>query len=173
MVWNMAGDDERKLVDELVSSTRRMKHLDLDPVQVEIIRTLMDGSRTVSEIAELVYGVRRVDGSFTAYYSKLRRSISGLESSGFVKRSGLFGRGKPYHLTQHGVAKLASISPGMSKTDLFTHKDLLIYSVVPIAGAICWYVASESLAFLVSLSVFFFLLGIAATRSAQIMGRVM
>ncbi len=164
---------EKELVDELVSSTRKMRSLDLEPLQIEIIRELVDGKRTLAELAETFYGVRRSNGSFTAHYSKLRRAMADLEKTGFAVSVGLFGRGKPYRLTHYGVARIASISPGVKRPDLLSHIDMLFYALAPVTASLCLFLsATGGPPFLASLASFFFTLGITVTRSIQILRKV-
>jgi len=169
----MSSGGKDDLLDELAASTRRMRSLDLSPLQAEIVRQLMDGKRTLSEVALTIYGVRYGDDSYEAHYSRLRRAVAGLEKRGIVARAGLLGRGKPYHLTQFGVASLANIDPGMDKPGMVHTLDILVLGLIP-PSALASYFLSESggYPYLASIAVFFFLLGAGVTRSIQMVRRV-
>ncbi len=169
----MGRGSKDDVMDRLVSSARSVKRFDLSPLQEEIIGQLMDGRRTLAEMAAAIFGVRRGDESFDACYSRLRRAISGLEKAGVVSRGGLLGRGKPYHLFQYGVAKLASISPGMDKPDLASSGDLVVLAMTPVAAVACFMVSTRrGLVFLATLSLFFYLLDVASARLACMFRRV-
>jgi hypothetical protein len=136
---------------------------------VEIVRELMDGKRTLSEMNMRIYGVRYGDSSYEAYYSRLRRAVAGLEKTGIVSRSGLFGRGKPYHLTQFGVASLANIAPGLDRPRIVTFLDLLVLGLIPPLSLVSYYLSGEGgLVFIVSIAVLFFFIGVGVSRSMQI-----
>ena len=158
---------------DISTLTRKMRDLDLDPLQSEILGELMDGRRTLAEMVDVFFGVRYGDDSFDAHYSQLRRAISGLEKRGFVAREGLFGREKPYRLTQFGVAKLATISPGMPQPGIVSKLDLLFFCITAAwAIMVCVMSASAEFPFTLAASALGFLLGIVTTRSIQIARKV-
>ncbi len=169
----MGSHGAEDLIDEITTSTRRMRSLDLSPLQAEVVRELMDGKRTLSEIALKIYGVRHGDESYEAHYSRLRRAVAGLEKAGIVARGGLLGRGKPYHLTQFGVATLATIAPGMDRPRIATFADILIFCLIP-PSALASYVLSGTggQTYVASIALLFFLIGVGAARSIQIVRRV-
>ena len=167
------ADDGSSALDEIALATRRMRSLDLLPLQPEILQNLMDGERTLSELVMSIFGVKRGDEGFDTYYGKLRRAISGLENSGYVSRRGIFGREKPYHITLYGVAKIAAISPSMPKPRILTKIDVLVYIATLIAGLVSVVVSGTGRgAWVVSLCVFFFLAGVAVTRSGYLLRKV-
>jgi hypothetical protein len=169
----MGQEKAEDLVDELMTSTRQIGSLDLSPLQIEIVRELMDGKRTLTEIALKIYGVRYGDASYEAVYSRLRRAVAGLEKTGIVSRSGLFGRGKPYHLTQFGVACLAKIAPGMEKPRIMTFLDQLILGLILPLALISYYLSETGgQAYIASIAILFFFIGVGVSRSIQIMRRV-
>lgn len=161
-------------IGRLVSSARSLKRFNLSPLQEEIIGQLMGGRRTLAEMAAAIFGVTRRDESFDACYSRLRRAVSGLEKAGVVSRGGLLGRGKPYHLSQYGVAELASISPGMDKPGLISVGDLLVFAMAPVAALGCFVLSTRGgVFFLVAFFLFSYLLGVASARSVSIFRKVM
>jgi hypothetical protein len=158
---------------DISTLTRKMRDLDLDTLQSEILGELMEGRRTLAEMVDILFGVRYGDDSFDAHYSQLRRAISGLEKRGFVAREGLFGREKPYRLTQFGVAKLATISPDMSQPGIISKLDLLFFCITAAwAITVCVLSTSTGFPFTLAASVLGFLLGVVTTRSIQITRKV-
>lgn len=108
-----------------------------DLTQVCIVRELLDGRRTSSELVDAVYGIRRGDLGFDSCYTRVRRAVVDLESRGFVSRK-LFGRDKPYHLTQLVIVRLtrmAKIAP-RGRYALLSRTDIAVYvAAVALAGA--------------------------------------
>jgi hypothetical protein len=104
--------------------------------QIAIVKELLSGRRTLSELVEAVYGLKRQDEGFKTEYTRVRREIAQLEARGFVSR-GLFGRERPYRLTQLAVARLtriAEVSPTWQGR-LVTVPDLVIYSMAMVMAA--------------------------------------
>ena len=169
----MGREDNSIAIEEIVSVVRRMRNIDLQPLQSEIIRELMNGERTLSEMAGTIFGVRKGDESFDANYSKVRRAIMGLETGGIVSRRGVLGREKPYHLTQFGVAKIATITPSMPRPGIVSRYDLIVYLITPILGGVSPLLSGSDWILLIpSLCSFFFLLGVAVTRSVHLIRKV-
>jgi hypothetical protein len=97
------------LRSRLDRSIRELAKSEFTLVQVEILEELMSGRRTVEELVEAIYSVRRGETGHSTQYSRIRREVRQLESRGFVSRKRLLGRNKPYGLTTLAVAKLANI----------------------------------------------------------------
>ncbi len=149
-----------------------------DLVQVGIVRELLSGSRTSSELVETIYGVRRGDEGFQSHYTRIRREIADLESKGFVSRR-LFGRNRPYRLTQLAVARLtrmANVNTTWGAV-LIPRRDLLIYSVAMLLVGFCSLV-SVGIVYIPSVPWFLlllssaFLTGVAFTRFIETLARV-
>jgi len=105
----------------------RLKGLDVgDVLPIEILSQLVDGRKSAAEIVELVYGLKKGDEGFKSCYSKVARTIRGLESKGLVSRR-LFGRNKPYRLTQHAITNLARIGGEEKQLALVPRTDLVVY----------------------------------------------
>ncbi len=51
-------------------------------LQREILRRIIDGRRTITELVELIYGTSRDDQGFKADFMKVSRAIRRLESRG-------------------------------------------------------------------------------------------
>ena len=177
-------DDLSKALSDLESqiagSMKTLVEAELkDLAQVGIVRELLSGNRTSSEIVDALYGVRRGDEGFQSHYTKIRREIADLESKGFVSRR-LFGRDRPYRLTQLAVARLtrmANVGPTWS-TSLVPRLDLFVYGAAVCLAGICALGSMDILSlppgpsFLVLLSTALFLGGIAFTRFVETLRRV-
>jgi len=149
-----------------------------DIAQAGIVRELLSGSRTSSELVESLYGLKRGDEGFQSYYTKIRREIADLESRGFVSRR-LFGRERPYRLTQLAVVKLtrmADLAPTWS-TRLITRIDLIAYLAALSLAGTCALVSTHGIDLPASrwfalLLTSTFLTGIAFTRFVQMLKKV-
>jgi len=150
-----------------------------DITQVSIVRELLDGRRTSSELVEAVYGVRRGDLGFDSCYTRVRRAVADLESRGFVSRR-LFGRDKPYYLTQLAIVRLtrmAKVAP-RGRYALLPRVDIGVYlSAVALAG-VCAMASSGFLSlpegpwFLIIFSAALLLSGTALTRLVETLKQV-
>lgn len=149
-----------------------------DLTQAGIVRELLSGNRTSSELVEAICDVKRGDEGFQSYYTRVRREIADLESRGFVSRR-LFGRERPYRLTQLAVARLTrmgNLAPTWG-TCLIPKVDLLVYLVALCLAGICALVSTHivdlpaGLWFLLLLSSAF-LGGIAFTRFLEMVRKV-
>jgi len=144
-------------------------------LQIEIVEELLSGRRTVAELVEAIYSVSRGGEGFATHYSRVRREIRQLESKGFVVPRKLFGRDKPYGLTQLAVAKLTQIEgvePGQSQR-VVPRIDYLLY----VGAILLWIAASTVLASsgyvsTIMVAAFFFTSGIAFCRFLQTVRRV-
>jgi hypothetical protein len=126
-----ADSEGAKGIDQLQRRVRegvsKLKGLDMgDELVVEILGQLVQGKKTLTEITESVYGLTRSDDGYQSSYSKVTREIRRLESKGLVSRR-LFGKDKPYRLTQHAVINLARIGGEGEQLSLVTKNDLVLY----------------------------------------------
>jgi hypothetical protein len=64
----------------------------------------------------------------------MRRAIRSLEKRGFVATR-LFGRERPYRITRHGIAVLASIVPDTGTPRIIYPSEILILCITGILGA--------------------------------------
>jgi hypothetical protein len=156
------------------SGVSRLRGVDLsDGLELEILSELIEGGRTQAELVEKIYGVGRGDDGFLSCYTRVRRAVKRLESKGLVATR-VFGREKPYRLTDLAVTNLARIGreekqlPIVPKIDAFAYTSMLGTSLLIIALAMGWYELSEldtlclfgSFCFFLGLSVYGFLRGI-------------
>ena len=122
----------------LEGSMKRLVEGQLDSLtQVGIVRELLAGKRTLAELVEALYGLKRQDDGFKTEYTRIRREVRALESKGFVSRA-LFGRERPYRLTQLAVAritKIAEVTPSW-QPKLVTPIDFGIYVVAMLLAAV-------------------------------------
>jgi hypothetical protein len=110
-------------------------------VQVQIVRELLNGRRTVAELAEALFGLRQGDEGYLAQYYQIDKELRLMGSRGLVSRRP-FGRDKPYALTQHAVARLTMM--GSVKRSLppkaVSVGDLALYGLVMVLGVVgAWF----------------------------------
>jgi len=147
-----------------------------DQLAVEVLSRLVEGRRTSSEIVTLIYGLKRGDEGFESSYGRVRREIRKLESKGLISRN-LFGREKPYRLTQLAVTNLARIggeekqTPLMMTTDLAAYLVTLALSVPNALQAVGWLQLSDVWTLAVITS-FCFFLGFSSSRVLVTLRRV-
>ena len=77
-------------------------------LQARVLEELVSGSKNVSELAHILYGVERGDRGFSSCYMRVRRATKRLESRGYVAAS-LLGRDKQYPLTRLGSQAIAGV----------------------------------------------------------------
>jgi hypothetical protein len=128
-----ADSEGAKQVDQLQRRVRegisKLKGLDMgDELSVEILGQLVQGRKTATEITESIYGLSYSEEGWPSSYSKVNRQIRRLESKGLVSKR-LFGKDKPYRLTQHAVINLARIGGKEEQLALLPWYDSLVYLV--------------------------------------------
>jgi len=128
-----------ELYEQMVSVQDFQDELDVavlsNVTQIRIVQELLKGRRTVARLVEEFYGLRKGDPEFSTHYSRVRKEIEDLESRAMVSRK-MFGRDKPYSLTQIGMESLTKLrgSPGPS---ILALPDALTYAAALILGSIC------------------------------------
>ncbi len=133
----MGGVDREELEKALLDleskigqSTRELMRAELDnEIQASIVRELLYGERTLTELVEAIYSLSQGDEGYRTSYTRIRRDARDLEARGFVSRR-LFGRDKPYHLTQLAVVKLTRIANTRSSwsSELVPKEDVVLYT---------------------------------------------
>ena len=127
-------------------------------------------------MVELIYGFTRDEEGYKSSYGRVRREIEHLESKGLVSRK-LFGKEKPYRLTQLAIINLARIGGEEQQQDLVTKTDLTIYLVtfslsLPVAlQASNWLYLGE-ITTVGLFPTFCFFLGFSCSRILQTLQRV-
>ena len=162
------NDADEDLLVQVSKTARKLSHLKLNHVQVEILRELMDGRRTVSELTFTIFNSRYTDEGYETYHSRVIRAVKSLEKKGYIARSKIFGRNIPYKLTQHGVACIASITPEMKEPKFIGSLDFALYTITLLFGFIAW----RSL-YPIWANLFTFLLGMTVLRTIIILRRIM
>jgi len=107
----MGNDNKRlqHLQERAFDSVRRLRELDLTTLEAEVLIRLMDGKRTAAELVDDIYGQRRGEVGYEASRKRTQRALKNLERRGFVSTR-ILGRDRPYRMTKHGIAVLASIA---------------------------------------------------------------
>ena len=119
-------DDLNKRVKEGISNLRGLEIG--DELGVEILSQLVEGRKSTSEIVELVYGLKHNDDGYKSSHARIGREIRKLESKGLVSRS-LFGKEKPYRLTELAVINLARIGGKERQLAVIPRIDIAVYSL--------------------------------------------
>ena len=99
-------DDTLRRLDRIVGG---IDELGLrSSMEAEVVRQLLRGRRTISEIVQLVFGQDPSSPGFHSSYVRVWRAVRELEAKGLVSAP-LLGREKPYHLTGHGLGLILRI----------------------------------------------------------------
>ena len=86
-----------------------LKILGVKPgVEIEIVRALLRGRRTVPELVEMIFNIDNSSAEFHAYYMRIWRSVRELEAKGLVSGP-ILGRDKAYRLTGYGLGVLLGL----------------------------------------------------------------
>jgi hypothetical protein len=117
-----------RLADDLISSIKEFRELNLGMLEVEVLARLVDGRRTNNELVLEIYGTGKDRSDFTADYNRVRRALKNLERKGLVSTP-LLSKEKPYRLTQHGIASLTRIGgTKWPKPRIIPVKDRVLYA---------------------------------------------
>ena len=154
-------------VGEISKTTRRLAHLNLSPVQAEVLVELMNGNRTMAELTFNIFNSRYTDDRFEAYNSRTKRAVKALEKRGLVSKRRLLGREKPYGLTHHGTARIVSIVPEMREPAILDKWDMVVFPATLVSGVVALLTLNA-----IATNVFSLLLGISIVRSVSIMRRI-
>jgi hypothetical protein len=101
-----------------------IRGLGVDTVlQGEILVRLVARSWTGSELAAKIFGVDNGVTMRRAEYMKVVRALAALERRGYVAKA-LFGKERPYRLTDYGKEMVMAALKGTSPTVLFPQKEL-------------------------------------------------
>jgi hypothetical protein len=142
--------------------------------QIKIARELLRGRRTVARLVEEFHGLRKGDPDFSTLYSRVRKEMGDLESRGLVSRK-MFGRDRPYGLTQVGVERLTQLR-GDPSPKVFSVLDALTYASALILGTICAGVIMAGVAITTPVTLLSFLFvfvgGLAFSHLARVLRRL-
>jgi hypothetical protein len=114
-----------------------LRHLDLAPLEAEILNHLIEGRKTAVELVDGIFAQRRGDPGYHASYLKLLRSLRRLERSGLASTR-LLGRDKPYRVTRHGIAVLASIAPDTDPPRILGPHEATALLLTMVCGITLW-----------------------------------
>lgn len=163
----------------LDDSVRALRELGLgSDLQTEMLRHLLHGPRTMTELVELIYGVSRDGEDFSADYMKIRRAIRKLENKGLLSTK-IFGRDKPYRLTRYAIEKLYHLArPNGQPGELVSRSDLAVHASTLVSGLatllLTWQALGEPHPVIVVIisGIFFYLLGISSNRILGLIRRI-
>ena len=172
------SDNINDLKRNVVNGISKLRGLDIsDELTIAILAQLVEGKKSAAEIVERTYGIGNSEEGFQSCYGRVRREIRRLESKGLVSRA-LFGKEKPYRLTQLAIINLAKIGgeeqqlPIIPKTDLAAYLVTLALSVPTASHALGLFELTES--WTIGLfGCFCFFLGISVYGSVHMIRRVL
>ena len=154
----------------------KLKGLEIaDELEIEILAQLVNTRRTITEIVEGIYGIRSTDEGFSSSYTRVRRGTRKLESKGLITTR-IFGRDKPYRLTDLAIINLARIGgearqiPTLPRIDLAAYLATTGLSIPVVILGTEWFQLSDI--GVVALFAAFFLLGASFVRFLQTLRRV-
>jgi hypothetical protein len=84
---------EGEQIDKLEAfsyTARKLGHLRLNPLQIEILGELVDGNRTMTELTLSIFDLDYRNEEYETCHSRTRRAVKKLEGSGFVSKKRLF-----------------------------------------------------------------------------------
>jgi hypothetical protein len=172
---NPEGPD--RLGQRVRKGVSRLRGTDVgDDLQVEILSQLVEGRKTMAELVERIYGLQRDDQGFSSSYTKVRRATKRLESKGLLATK-LFGKEKPYRLTDLAIINLARIGGEKEQIALVSRSDLALYIAtaalaVPIASLGSSWLQVSDPGVAAFFACFFYLLGASTSRIAQTLRKV-
>ena len=164
---SMSSRDLNDAFKEISHTTRKLTHLGLTPIQTEVLREIVDGNRTLSELTLAIFHSRYTDEKFQTYRSRIKRAVKTLERRGFVSKKSILGRDKPYGLTQHGIAKITAIAPGMPDPAVFEVYDVVVFPATVFLAMVACLTLEPAITNLFSV-----FLGISIVRAARLVRRV-
>lgn len=131
----MREEDDRTLQDWSVPLAG-LKKLGIESfLEVELLTALSKGRRTVAELVQELYNVERSNPAYASYYDRVRRGCRRLESKGLVSRR-IFGRDKPYRLTEHGILAMNRARMGQVSQRVLNSMDAALYLATILFGLI-------------------------------------
>jgi hypothetical protein len=167
----------KRLQERVLADIRKFRELHLTILEAEIMDHLIDGQKNAVELVEHIYGLQPNDTGYNAGRLKVRRALTSLEKKGFISTR-MFGRDKPYRITQHGMSILANMSPETDRPKIVSNPEVGLFITTLICGlAMLFY--SEGIignpVYLSALGIFaffFLLLGFSLAVFFQILRRV-
>jgi len=129
------GLGARDTMERLDHLAKALDSLEVDgSLQDQILEELVEGSRTVGELVEVLYGVRRSDPGFSTSYMKVRRAVKRLEGRGYVSVP-VLGKEKPCRLTRLGSRAIAEIPRRRSLDEALPIRILVIGTTIALGLA--------------------------------------
>jgi hypothetical protein len=171
-------ETEHKIHSRLKSSLVWLEEMDLSSTtEANIFTELLAGRRTIAELAEIMYHVRRDNERYSTYYDKIRRAMGPLEAKGYVSRR-IFGRDKPYGLTRFAKERILAANLGTGNPKILSLADTVLYTLTLLMAALSWALAKQVTtpprgAYSVLYSAFLLAAGMSITRFVEMMRRVL
>ncbi len=141
--WFMDNDKLRESLAQMHNQMASLQDLQhelnvavlANVTQVKIVQELLKGRRTVARLVEELDGLRKGDPDYSTCYSRVRKETKDLENRAIVSRR-MFGRDRPYSLTQLGMERLTQLR-GFRTPGILSLPDALTYTAALVLGAVC------------------------------------
>jgi len=103
-------------------------------IEIAIITSLLDGPRTVAELAAEILGSE--PESYHSRYMRINRAVKVLESKGYVSTR-LLGKPKPYRLTRYAQERLAALTSGETRGQgIVGGFDVVVYGATVLSASV-------------------------------------
>jgi hypothetical protein len=163
-----------KAESEVRVAINKFQAIEVDSIlEARIIAELVRGSRSVAELTCWIFETDNDKPEYTAYYDRVRRVLRILEGKGYVSRR-LFGKEKPYRLTNLALRKLLELKH--ENIDRARLVDYALYasfvSLVGIILGLTWSRVGGNL-FFILYSLFLVLSGASLARMVRMIQEVM
>ena len=178
---NQLPDESREILGpvrkRMLENLKDLRNLEVATVlEAEIVARLLNGRRTSGELAEEIFGVNRDAESFHSYYMRVCRALHSLERRGYVGTK-LFGRDRPYKLTQHCLGRLARLG-SEEPPRLIPPHDAAVYASTIIISSVAILARTGFLdltrqGFMIMFTVGILLSGISITRFIEMIRKVL
>ena len=132
----------RVLLGHVLANARDLKRIKIDSVlEAEILTCLVEGRRTVGELADQIYHAKRTDQSYHTYYMKIRRAVSELQKKGYIATNFL-GKEKPYRLTPYAISVMLDV--GDPDPHVIPFRDKFVYVSTLVLGLFFFFLSGFS-----------------------------
>jgi hypothetical protein len=140
MDQNPDNDKVRDLQEKVLADVRKLRKIDLGILEAEILGSLIDGRKNISELVEHIYGISPSGEGYNASRLRVRRALRHLEKRGIVSTQ-ILGRDKPYRITQHGIGVLANISPDVEVDKVLARLEVVAIVSTMLVGLMMWMIS--------------------------------
>jgi DNA-binding PadR family transcriptional regulator len=178
-VFRAGSENIEDLHQRVKKGVSKLRGLEIeDELALELLAQLVEGKKTAAELVERAYGITSSDAGYKSSYGKVWRVIRRLESKGLISRK-IFGKDKPYRLTELAVTNLARIGgEERQQLSILPRIDIALYlattiSVLPTAFLARGWIQLTNPATVALFGSFCVLLGFSLCRFIQALRRIL